>query len=466
MHSLDTRVPAVLLRIDRNPFHHGTLGAVRSLGRDGVEVHLVADDEHTPVARSRHLHRMHPPPAPAATPEDVRAVLLRVAARVGRPAVLIPLDDAGALAVDAVRDALADRYLLPRPAPGLPGRLADKAALAALCARLGVAHPPTVAPTTPADAAGTVTALGAPVVAKWSRPWLLPRDSGLRSAVLVRSPREAADLHARTATAGSRLLLQAYLPGGPDADWFVHGYVGRDGEVFGGGTGRKLRARPRAAGLTAVGEWADDAGLWALARRLLAGLGYRGVFDLDFRRDARTGTYHLLDFNPRPGAQFRLFADGSGTDVVRAAHLDLTHRPVPAAAPLPGRAFVVENYAPLTALRTRLTPRRTPRLPERRPPAPEFAWSGTDSADDPGPAADLWRRWRRHVLRRARARLADGTRNILLTLSTRARETTSAALPGTPLPGTPLSSTPLPGTPLSGTPLSGTTNRERAVSDA
>ncbi|WP_246260065.1 ATP-grasp domain-containing protein [Streptomyces typhae] len=415
MHSLDTRVPAVLLRLDRNPFHHGTLGAVRSLGRAGVEVHLVADDAHGPVGRSRHLHRLHAPPAAPATPENVRAALLRVAARVGRPAVLIPLDDAGALAVDAVADALADRYLLPLPTTGLPARLADKGSLAGLCARLGVAHPPTVAPSSPRAAADAVRDLGSPAVAKWSRPWLLPRERGLRSAVLVRSPREAAALHARTAEAGSRLLLQAYVPGGRDADWFVHGYAGRDGTVHGGGTGRKRRARPRRAGLTTVGEWTHDDGLWTLARRLLAALRHRGAFDLDFRRDSRTGTYHLLDFNPRPGAQFRLFADATGTDVVRAAHLDLTHRPVPAPAPRPGRVFVVENHAPLTALRARA--------------AAEFAWS---DADDPDPAAYLWRRWRQHVVRRSRTRLAHGAQEILLTLSTRAREASPALLSGTP----------------------------------
>ncbi|MER7346075.1 ATP-grasp domain-containing protein [Streptomyces aurantiacus] len=428
---MDTSVPAVLLRLDRNPFPHGTLGAVRSLGREGVEVHLVADDVHGPVGRSRHLHRLHPPPPVTATPQEVRAALLRVSARVGRPAVLIPLDDAGALAVGAVREALTARYLLPRTAPGLPDRLADKGTLAGLCARFGVPHPPTVAPASPADAAAAMSALGTPAVAKWSRPWLLPRDAGLRSAVLVRTPREAAVLHERAPDAGSRLLLQAYVPGGRDADWFVHGYVTRDGAVRGGGTGRKRRARPRAAGPTAVGEWADDADLWALARRLLTALDYRGAFDLDLRRDPRTGTYHLLDFNPRPGAQFRLFADGAGTDVVRAAHLDLTHRPVPAPAPLPGRAFVVENHAPLTALAT-----RRPRA-EHSKRAPEFAWH---DPDDPSPEAELWRRWRGHVLRRARARLAHGVQNTLLTLSTRARETSPV--------------------------LTGTTTTERAVTDA
>ena len=49
----DTRVPAALLRIDRNPFHHGTLGAVRSLGRAGVEVHVVAMDDAGAITVSR-----------------------------------------------------------------------------------------------------------------------------------------------------------------------------------------------------------------------------------------------------------------------------------------------------------------------------------------------------------------------------------------------------------------------------
>ncbi|MFE4251994.1 hypothetical protein ACFRU3_21315 [Streptomyces sp. NPDC056910] len=39
---LDNSVPAVPPRADPNPFHHGTLGAVRSLGRTGADVHVVA----------------------------------------------------------------------------------------------------------------------------------------------------------------------------------------------------------------------------------------------------------------------------------------------------------------------------------------------------------------------------------------------------------------------------------------
>ncbi|GGW79320.1 carboxylate--amine ligase [Streptomyces lomondensis] len=389
MSLLDTRVPAVLLRIDRNPFHHGTLGAVRSLGRAGVEVHVVADAAGSPVHRSRYVREMHPPPLPGASPDEILGVLRRVADRVARPAVLVPMDDASAIAVGRMRDDLAPSYLLPTSPCTLPERVADKAELAALCASAGVPHPLTLVPDSPARVADAARQLGLPLVGKWSRPWLVPAGSGLRSTVLVRSVQQARELYLRTDEAGSRLLLQAYLPPGPDRDWFFHGYADHSGTVRAGGQGRKQLARPRGAGSTAVGCWTPNAQVHALAERLIGVLGYRGIFDLDFRRCGTTGRYHLLDFNPRPGAQFRLFANSAGLDVVRALHLDLTGRPLPDGVPVVGRAFVVENYAPLAALRA-------------APGGRELAWY---ARDDRVPGWAMWALWCRHVSRRLRERL-------------------------------------------------------------
>ncbi|MGY3201783.1 carboxylate--amine ligase [Streptomyces sp. TE5632] len=390
---LDTRVPAVILRIDRNPFHHGTLGAVRSLGRAGVEVHVVADESRSPVHRSRYVRRLHPPPAPGASTDDILAVLRRVADRIARPAVLVPMDDASAIAAGRLRDALTPSYLLPEMPGTLPERVADKAELAAVCASADVPHPVTLIPDSPQRATEDAWRLGLPLVAKWSRPWLLPAGSGLRSTRLVRSAEQARELYRRTDEAGSPLLLQAYLPPGPDRDWFFHGYADHSGAVRTGGPGRKQLAWPRGAGLTAVGCWTPNAQVQALAERLTGELGYRGVFDLDFRRCHATGRYHLLDFNPRPGAQFRLFEDSAGLDVVRALHLDLTGRRPPVGEPVAGRTFVVENYAPLAALRT-------------APGGRELAWH---ARDDRGPGRAMWALWARHVSGRLRERLGAST---------------------------------------------------------
>ncbi|MGW3371040.1 carboxylate--amine ligase [Streptomyces hydrogenans] len=410
MPPFDTRVPAVLVRLDRNPFHHGTLGAARSLGRAGIPVHAVVEAGDSPVARSRYVRSARPRPASAASTE-LAALLLRIADEItdapSDPVLAVPLDDISALALARRRAELAGRILLPERTEEQLLRVADKAALAVTCAELGLPHPRTELPTSADEAAAMAWALGLPVIAKWSRPWLLPAGGGLRSTTVLRSLSEVRELYGRTPQAGSRLLLQERLPPGRDLDWFFHGYADSAGRCAAGATGRKERSWPDAAGLTAVGRWTPNPEVDRLARGLLDALGHRGVCDLDFRLDRATGAYHLLDFNPRPGAQFRLFADRRGLDVVRALHLDLTDRPVPAFSPAYGRRFVVENY---TALSLLASPGRryAPEPGAGRVPT-ERAWF---AADDPAPALAMGRAWLAHLLRRAlatlRRRLAAG----------------------------------------------------------
>ena len=348
--SFDTEVPALLLRLDRNPFHHGTLGAARSLGRAGIEVHSLVESPRSPVNRSRFVHRAHAWPDGAPSAGRFLETLQQVSERIGRPAVLIPMDDRSAISAARWADRLAGLYLMPQQSSFLLRQVADKAQLARLCEQWDVPHPRTVVPATSQEAADAARDLGLPVIAKWSRPWLLDGAAGLRSTSLVRTSDEARRLFDQSGRAGSRLLLQRHLPGGRGTDWFYHGcFAGRGAGCLIGGTGRKELAWPSGAGLTAVGRWLPNRQVEESAVRLATKLGYRGILDLDFRRDAG-GTYHLLDFNPRPGAQFRLFTDRSGLDMVRALHLDLTGRRVATPVPVAGRLFVAENYALLSAL--------------------------------------------------------------------------------------------------------------------
>ncbi|MEV6395121.1 ATP-grasp domain-containing protein [Streptomyces sp. NPDC051907] len=416
--AFDAGVPALVLRLDRNPFHHGTLGAVRSLGRAGVEVHAVVESRRSPVGRSRYLHRAHVRPRGPMTWTRFVETLLQVSDRIGRPAVLIAMDDLSAIGVAAHATRLASRYLFPAQPADLPALLADKAELAALCERAGIEHPRTVLPASAAEAADAVRGLGLPLVAKWSRPWLLaPHAADLRSTTLVRSPADARRLFERTEQAGSRLLLQRYLPDGPDRDWFFHGYfAGGPADQPScplGGSGRKELSWPPRTGLTAVGRWQPNPAVEEAALRLVAEVGYRGILDLDFRRDEAAGTYQLLDANPRPGAQFRLFTDHAGLDVVRALYLDLTGQRVPPPVPRPGRVFVAENYALLSVVAA--SRRDRPRPPAVGPPRPER--QGVETAwfagDDPLPFFAMAAIWLGRGLAKAARRLAAVVRRRL-----------------------------------------------------
>ncbi|MGP3973912.1 carboxylate--amine ligase [Streptomyces sp. 8N114] len=451
MPSFATDVPALLLRLDPNPYHHGTLGAARSLGRAGLEVHALLGSASGPVGSSRFLHRVHTLPSAAArtggsgadgalSDAKLERALLDVSDAVGRTAVLLPLDDHGAIAAARLAPRLGGRYLLPAVEPGLPARLADKAELAAVCAHAGIAHPTTVLPGSAHEAGRAAAALGLPVVAKWSRPWLLP--TGLRSTALVRTAPEAARLFERSEEAGSTLLLQRRLPDVPGADWFFHGYAAEGGRFLVAGAGRKERSWPPYTGLTAVGSRLPNPPVEQAAARLSAALDYRGILDLDFRLDPAAGVHHLVDFNPRPGAQFRLFTDDAELDVVRAQHLHLTGRSVPRAAADrrpgeprgPARVFVVENYALLAAL---LGPRPPGPATAHLPRGPvERAWF---AADDPLPFAAMAAGSLRRGLGKA-LRAATAARRRTVTVPHPAAAHT--AHPVRPTPPSPLSHSP------------------------
>lgn len=214
--SFDTLVPAVPVRLDRNPFHHGTLGAARSLGRAGIQVHAAVESPTSPVTRSRHLRSARVRHGTDSSAE-LAALLTRIADEItddpSHPLLPIPLDDVSALALARRRSALSPRLLLPEQTEEQLLRVADKAALAGTCAALGLPHPRTRIPTGADEPAAMARSLGLPVVAKWSRPWLLPAGGGLRSTSVLRSLAEVRELYARTPEAGSRLLLH----GGPRA---------------------------------------------------------------------------------------------------------------------------------------------------------------------------------------------------------------------------------------------------------
>ncbi|HKN96536.1 MAG TPA: carboxylate--amine ligase, partial [Pseudonocardiaceae bacterium] len=239
-------------------------------------------------------------------------------------------------------------FLFPEPPADLPRTMAGKLAMHRLCRRLGVPSPETVLPGTLDEASDFAARAGYPVVAKLATPWVPGR---VRSTTIVADAAQLADLYLTCAASGAGLLLQEFIPDGNDSDWFCHAYVGRDGRCRPVFTGVKERSYPAHAGLTSMGRSMPNARLSAQLTELLAAVDYRGIVDIDVRLDHRDGRYHVLDLNPRLGAQFRLFRDTEGIDVVLAQYLDLTGQDVPTGEQVAGRGFVVENYDPVAAFR-------------------------------------------------------------------------------------------------------------------
>ncbi|MGI9147661.1 MAG: carboxylate--amine ligase, partial [Chloroflexota bacterium] len=398
---LDTTVPVVVLQLVTNPFHHGTLGIVRSLGRLGVAVHAFCDDRWTPGAWSRFSRSAVITRPNQRGADDVLKRLLGLSDRLGRRPVLIPTDDLAALLVEEHADVLKPAFRFPDQPRGLADTLSSKKELYLLCKRFGIPTPEVAFPRSRDDVLQFIDGTLFPVVVKSIDARLLRQRPGAKSVLVAHNARELIDAYDHMEVVESpNLLLQEYIPGSAETIWMFDGYFDYDSACLASFTGHKIRQYPPYTGVTTLGICLPNPGVERMTHELMQTVGYRGIVDMGYRYDARDGQYKLLDVNPRIGGTFRLFVGMEGMDVVRALYLDLTGQRVPLAAPRWGRKWLVENYDVPSSIRYmrdgRLTLSQWVRSFQR---VEEAAWF---ARDDPLPFAVMGARFGLSALKKLR----------------------------------------------------------------
>ena len=337
--------PVLILKTGHYALHHGGLGIIRSLGMLGAPVFTVIEDRFAPAALSKYLTGTFV----WDTRDLPRSRLLEGLEKIGRklkqPTILVPTDDAGAILIAEEALTLRQWFLFPDVRPDIPRRLADKSRLQTLCKQLGVPSPQAISPRTISEVYEFIDAAAFPVVVKPSKPWLNPKIK----ASIVLSPQKLLDLYRRSEEhVRSNLLIQEYIRDGED--WLFNGYCNSKSECLAAFTGRKLRSFPPHLGSVTLGRSVTNPALLRQAETLIKAIPYAGIMDADYRFDKRDGQYKLLDFNPRVGAQFRLFEDSERIDVARALYRDLTGRSVRRSPQIDERVFVVEPHDCLTSI--------------------------------------------------------------------------------------------------------------------
>ncbi|MPY62661.1 carboxylate--amine ligase [Streptomyces spongiae] len=374
---VDRGVPGLIVKFGDYPLHHGGVGAIRSLGRLGVPMYAITEDRYTPAAVSRYLERAFVwPTTGTEAPERLVEGLLRIGRRIGRPALLVPTDEEAAVLIAEHQAELGGGFLFPRVDSGLPRRLASKQGLHELCVKHGIASPTAVFPQSYEEVERFAATARFPVVAKNREAFVRRARPAVNGTTRIGS-RDGLLRLAKEWGEHPGVILQEYLPREDAEDWIVHAYFDAESTPLALFTGVKVRSWPPHAGMTANAYVVDNPELADLAARFIKEIGFSGVIDLDLRFDRRDGQYKLLDFNPRMGAQFRLFENEAGVDVVRAMHLDLTGRRVPEGEQRAGHRYVVENIDLPALIAYRRSGYTTPHAPARAS-GTELAWLAGD----------------------------------------------------------------------------------------
>ncbi|HET7049372.1 MAG TPA: methyltransferase domain-containing protein [Solirubrobacteraceae bacterium] len=339
----DFSTPILVLRRSFGELQHAVLSLARTAGRLGIPVYAVRASARELATQSRYLRGAFPAP-PGTSPEQWLDALVEFGFAHGRP-VLVAIDDDSAAFADEHHATLSAAFRMVRDPAGLHSRLASKHGLWQLCKQLDLPTPNSSFPASEAEAAALAERYTYPVVLKRSEHWRQAADPDAPSVLIARNPNELLYGYRRMESRGDpNVVVQEYIPGGPETVWMFNGYFDRGSECLCAFTGQKLRQRGQRTGPTTLGICIWNEAVAELATRLMSGLAYHGIVDMGVRYDTRDGQYKVLDVNPRLGSSFRLFVDHEGLDVVRAAYLDLTGQPVRMRRPLDGRKWVVEPY--------------------------------------------------------------------------------------------------------------------------
>jgi D-aspartate ligase len=343
------------------PGYHGH-GVARTLGRMGVRVYGVHQDGASPAARSRYWTRNFVWDLAHAPQHVTVDWLLQLTKGIGGRPILIPTDDDSCLLVAEHAEMLRAGFRFPDQPDGLACELSSKQTMHSLCKRHGVPVAETSFPRSRVEAQAFAATARFPIMVKGIDTLALQRRTGRKMALAhdaaellrlydaLEDPRVNAGAGAGDGTGAKvapSVMLQEYLPGGSRTLWMFDGYFDADARCLFGLTGQKIREYPAYTGRTSLGVCLPNPTVAQQTIAFMQALGYRGAIDLDYKYDARTGEYKLIDVNPRLGATFRLFVDTARMDVVRALYLDLTGQPVVVGEPQTGRKWVMENFEAL-----------------------------------------------------------------------------------------------------------------------
>jgi D-aspartate ligase len=308
---------------------HGSLEIARSLGRRGIPVWLITADNPLP-SLSRYIERSLSWPGPWA--DGAARFLIELSRRYGLDGwVLFAGSDEDLCFIAQNHAALGAAFTLTTPTWDKIRWTYDKRCMNAHAAELGIARPLSRYPQTRDD----LSELGIPfpVILK---PTVHKGRNAFADAKAWRVDDQSALIaryeEAKALVGADSIMIQELIPGDGMAQ-FSYAAVWDCGRPVGSLVARRQRQYPIEFGFTSTFvETIELTEVEAIASRFLNSLEFSGLVEIEFKYDARDGSYKILDVNARAWTWIALGA---------AAGVDF-----PA---LQWRLTLGENIAPLAA---------------------------------------------------------------------------------------------------------------------
>ena len=284
---MQPHIPAVVVGGNLN-----ALGVVRSLALCHIPTYAIVAGRDGPAAWSRHAITVRS--ADLHGDLLVKALLDLASDLKCRPVLLLTQDDT-VETVSAARHELDSAYHINFPDEHVVEMLSDKIAFDAMAAQAGFRTPRSCAIRSVIDLE-KIRELRPPLVIKPARKGsTLPAE--LRCATRIETLEQARAFASELIIRASGAIVQEWIEGADSDIFFTFFCVRKDGSPATFFSGRKLQSEPPGVGSTAICIPAPDFAetLEREAIKFLECISYRGLGSLEFKRDARTEKFLLIE---------------------------------------------------------------------------------------------------------------------------------------------------------------------------
>ena len=275
------------------------LSTIRCLGKYGI--HTVAVDyseENRYAAESKYVsEKLIVPHYQNETKEFIDALIDYAKSQDVKP-VLIPCHDSYVEAIDAYLDEIREYYLIPQTEQGLYTTVMDKGKLHQLAEEKGMKVPETLTIDTENFHEKVESIIKFPCLVK-------PVDSPnfvkkfRRKLFKVHSMEELEEKIELAKNADLEVIIQRIIPGFDDHMYTFDTYLNQDAKVTHWTTCRKLRQYPINFGASVYTVQKHVPELYELGANFLEAIKFKGFAEIEFKKDAETGDYYLIEINAR-----------------------------------------------------------------------------------------------------------------------------------------------------------------------
>lgn len=240
--------------------------------------------------------------------------------------VLYPCADNYVEFIDAHLDELREYYLIPQTQKGLYTEVMNKDTLHDLAIKYGVRVPETIR-SNDDDLVNKVNQhVGYPCIVKPVDSPAFTKAFRVKSFFINNETELIQGLN-KAKDANVEVIVQRIIPGFDDHMYTYDAYMNQNSDVTHWVTCNKFRQYPINFGASSftIQKYVEE--LHTIGAPFFKAMGYKGFAEIEFKKDAKTGEYYLIEINVRT-TTLNSMLDKAGVNFPYVQYMELTGNPV------------------------------------------------------------------------------------------------------------------------------------------